>query len=127
MGLIDEQRRRPPLQQPAGKPRRERRVRAPLRWYRRAGARLLLNWGVLVLAVAVVLVVRYRSEENARAPLPAPAVRLSTVETRTWRAFPAYAGTIPVLVYHGINASGNALATTPRVFATATRRPGVKK
>jgi Polysaccharide deacetylase len=92
-------------------------VRALLRRYRPTGARLLLNWGVLVLAVAVVLVVRYRSEENARAPLPAPAVRLSGADARTWRAFPAYGGAIPVLVYHGINASGNAISTTPQIFA----------
>jgi Polysaccharide deacetylase len=117
VGLIEERQTRPPAQLPAGKPRRERSVRALLRRYRPAGVRLMLNWGVLVVAVAVVLVVRYRSEEHARAPLPAPAVRLSPVDARTWRAFPSYSGTIPVLVYHGINATGNAIATTPRVFA----------
>jgi peptidoglycan/xylan/chitin deacetylase (PgdA/CDA1 family) len=117
MGLIEEQQRRPPRQQPEGEPRREPRVRALLRRYRPAGVRLLVNWGVLVLAVAVVLAVRYRTEADARAPLPAPAVHLSAADTRTWRAFPAYRGVVPVLVYHGINASGNAIATTPQVFA----------
>jgi len=92
-------------------------VRAFLHRHRPTATRLLVNWGVLVLAVATVLVVRYRSEERARAPLAVPAVRLSAADARTWRAFPAYLGTIPVLVYHGINTSGNAIATTPRVFA----------
>lgn len=92
-------------------------MRAFLRRHRRAGVRALVNWGVLVLAVAVVLVVRYRSEADARAPLPAPAVHLSAADARAWRAFPSYRGIIPVLVYHGINNSGNAISTTPQVFA----------
>jgi hypothetical protein len=131
VGLIDERQRKPPLQQPAGNRRREPRARTllprrreprvrallPRRRRRSAAGRLLLNWGVLLLAVAVVLVVKYRYEEDARAPLPAMAVRLSAVDARSWRAFPAYRGAIPVLVYHGINASGNAISTTPWVFA----------
>jgi len=117
VGLIEEQQKRPPRQQPAGKPRRQPRVRALLRRHRPAGVRFLLNWGVLLLAVAVVLGVRYRSEEDARAPLPAPAVQLSRADIRTWQAFPGYNGIVPVLVYHGINKSGNYISTTPQVFA----------
>jgi hypothetical protein len=117
VGLIEERRTRPPAKLPAGKSGRERPVRAFLRRHRRAGVRLLANWGVLILAVSVVLVVRYRAEADARAPLPAPAVHLTSADARTWRAFPPYRGIIPVLVYHGINASSNAIATTPQVFA----------
>jgi hypothetical protein len=117
VGLIEEQRKRPPLQQPAGRGRREPRVRAFLHRHRSASFRLLLNWGVLVLAVAVVLVVRYNAAADARAPLPPPAVHLSAADARAWRAFPPYRGIVPVLVYHGINSDSNAISTTTRVFA----------
>ncbi len=79
--------------------------------------RLLLNWGVLVLAVAVVLLVRYNAEVRARAPLPIPAVHLAAADARQWRAFPSFRGTVPVLTYHGINDSNDGLSVRPQAFA----------
>ena len=46
--------------------------------------RLLLNWGVLIVAVTTVLVVRYRSEAHVRARLPPPTVHLSASDVRQW-------------------------------------------
>jgi len=79
--------------------------------------RLLLNWGVLIVAVTTVLVVRYRSEAHVRAPLPPPTVHLSATDVRQWRAFPSYEGTIPVLLYHGINSRNKGLSIQRRAFA----------
>jgi Polysaccharide deacetylase len=80
-------------------------------------ARLLLNWGVLVVAVAVVLGVRYRAEAEARAPLAPPVVRLSAAATRQWQEFPAYTGTVPVLAYRAIDSAGSGFSVTPHAFA----------
>jgi Polysaccharide deacetylase len=78
--------------------------------------RLFLNWGVLLLAVAVVLAFRYITDERDHEPLPAPTVQLTAATARQWRAFPSYAGTVPVLAYHGIAAAGR-LSIQPQAFA----------
>ncbi len=87
---------------------------------RRAGGavgRLLLNWGVLVAVVATLLLARQHANAVNQAPLPPPRVRLSAATTQEWAHFPAYTGSVPVLVYHGINDSGKNYATTPQLFA----------
>jgi Polysaccharide deacetylase len=83
----------------------------------KAIVRLLLNWGVLISLLVAVLIVRGRAEAEARAPLPPPRVHLSAAQERQWRAFPSYTRVVPVLVYHGINASNDSLAVTRRLFS----------
>jgi hypothetical protein len=78
---------------------------------------LLLNWGVIVLAVATVLTVRYRAEARARAALPPPAVQLAPVDSRQWQAFPSYRRVIPVLLYQGISTNHGSLSVHPLAFA----------
>ncbi|HTT54332.1 MAG TPA: polysaccharide deacetylase family protein [Streptosporangiaceae bacterium] len=84
---------------------------------RSAFGRLLLNWGVLVAVVATLLLARTHANAVNEAPLPAPRVHLSAAATRQWAHFPSYTGSVPVVVYHGINDSGKNFATTPQLFA----------
>jgi hypothetical protein len=69
--------------------------------------RLVANWGIIVAVIGTVLVLRHRAEVQARAPLPPPAVQLPARDAGRWQAFPAYHGTVPVLLYHAIT-TGNA-------------------
>jgi hypothetical protein len=64
----------------------------------------------------VVLAFRYITDERDHEPLPAPAVQLTAATARQWLAFPSYAGTVPVLAYHAIAATGR-LAIRPQAFA----------
>jgi peptidoglycan/xylan/chitin deacetylase (PgdA/CDA1 family) len=87
---------------------------------KRAGStvgRLLLNWGALVAVVATLLLARSHATAVNQAPLPAPRVNLPAAAMRQWAHFPSYTGSVPVVVYHGINDSGKNYATTPQLFA----------
>jgi peptidoglycan/xylan/chitin deacetylase (PgdA/CDA1 family) len=87
---------------------------------RRSGGavgRLLLNWGALAALIAGVLTLRHHADVAAETPLPPPRVHLSTADLREWQRFPAYTGSIPVLVYHGINNASESYSVTPRLFA----------
>ncbi len=79
--------------------------------------RLVLNWGVLLVAVTVVLIVRHRAESQARAPLPPPVANLTSADFKQWQVFPSFRGTVPVLLYHGVNSSGTGGSVSPQVFA----------
>ena len=78
---------------------------------------ILLNWGLLVCVVIAVIAIQDRDAASARAPLPPPRARLSASDVQQWRDFPSYHGVIPVLLYHGINTSGQNYSVTPRLFA----------
>jgi hypothetical protein len=82
-----------------------------------AFGRLLLNWGVLFAVVATLLLARRHDNAVNQAPLPAAPARLTTATTQEWAHFPSYTGSVPVLVYHGINNSGTDYAVTPQLFA----------
>jgi hypothetical protein len=79
--------------------------------------RLCLNWGILFALLAGVLAVRNDAAAAARAPLAAPRAELPPAVARQWRAFPHYTRTIPVLVYHGVNATRDPLSVTRTTFA----------
>jgi hypothetical protein len=104
----------PPAAPVSGRAATPRATLAPLA---KGTVRLLANWGVLIAAVAVVLMVRHHAEAQARAPLPPPKVHLLATAERQWQTFPAYRGEVPVLLYHGITASGTGLSVTPQFFA----------
>jgi peptidoglycan/xylan/chitin deacetylase (PgdA/CDA1 family) len=84
---------------------------------RKITLRLLLNWGVLIAVIIAVLAVRNYAAAEASAPLPPPRASLSPAESQQWRSFPSYTGIVPVLWYHGINATGRNHAVTPQLFA----------
>lgn len=81
---------------------------------------LLLPLSVLPLIIAVPMVVKthrnyvryYKSP-----PLAAPANVLTANEVDAFKPLPAFTGQIPVLVYYGINDSGNGFAVSQRTFA----------
>jgi hypothetical protein len=50
-------------------------------------------------------------------PLPAPTVGLSPAEAIRFRPFPAPAGTVPVLVWHGINDARDGYSVSQSAFA----------
>ena len=79
--------------------------------------RLLLNWGVLLGLIAVVLSLRYRTDVMAETPLPPPRTHLAAADLREWQRFPAYTGSVPVLVYHGINYANQSYSVTPQLFS----------
>jgi polysaccharide deacetylase len=94
-------------------PRRAADVWAKLSRFGKGTLRLLLNWGIIAVAITTVLVIRHRAEVRARAPLPPPAVQLPPADAAAWQAFPRYHGAVPVLLYHGIASGGG----QPHLFA----------
>jgi hypothetical protein len=67
--------------------------------------------------MAGLLMMRHHADLAAETPLPPPRVHLSTADLREWQRFPAYTGSIPVLVYHGINTANESYAVSPQLFA----------
>jgi peptidoglycan/xylan/chitin deacetylase (PgdA/CDA1 family) len=83
----------------------------------KASGRLLLNWGALIAVVATILLARQHAQAVNQAPLPVPRVHLQAADTQQWAHFPSYTGSVPVLVYHGINDTNQAYTVTPQLFA----------
>jgi peptidoglycan/xylan/chitin deacetylase (PgdA/CDA1 family) len=79
--------------------------------------RLLLNWGAIVAVIAAVLVARHHAQVVAQTPLPTPQVHLPAGQAQQWQRFPSYTGSVPVLVYHGINDSYESYSVTQQLFA----------
>jgi peptidoglycan/xylan/chitin deacetylase (PgdA/CDA1 family) len=77
----------------------------------------VVNWGLVLALVSGVLGFRYVRDVRARAPLPVPPVQLGAVQRAVWESFPSYDDRVPVLLYHGIDDSGAAIATPPEAFA----------
>jgi hypothetical protein len=55
--------------------------------------------------------------EHQMGPLPAPASGLTAAETARFRRFPAPAGRVPVLAWHGIDPARDGYSTSQRAFA----------
>lgn len=77
----------------------------------------LLNWGAVAIVVAGALFYRNHERTQLRAPLQAPTVTLSKGVAGKWRRFPRFDDSVPVLLYHGINDSGEYLSVPQTLFA----------
>ena len=93
------------------------RVRSLLR---RRASLALLPLSVLPFAGVVPAIVesheRFERKHNT-GPLAAPVVALSAAETAAFAPLPATPARIPVLAWHGINASPDGYSTSQRAFA----------
>lgn len=87
---------------------------------RRPASFLLLPLSLLPLGGAIPLVVEAHSSYlryYVSPPFPAPANALSAGEREQFTPLPAFAGAIPVLVYHGIGSGRAGDSVTQRRFA----------
>jgi biofilm PGA synthesis lipoprotein PgaB len=87
---------------------------------RRRTALALLPMSVIpFVAVAPTVVRSHERFERAHqsGPLPAPVVALSAAETTRYAPLPARPGTVPVLVWHGIDDAHDGYSTSRRAFA----------
>jgi biofilm PGA synthesis lipoprotein PgaB len=87
---------------------------------RRRAALALFPLSVLPFLAVVPTVVRSHQRfqrEHNMGPLPAPAAGLSPTEIARFRPFPARAGAIPVLAWHGIDDARDGYSTSQAAFA----------
>ena len=85
------------------------------------GALLIPLSIVPLLAITPAVRSEYRSfvaSLQPREPLPAPRLSLDPVEAGSWRPLPEYDGAVPVLMYRGINSTGDRWSVTQKQFAT---------
>jgi peptidoglycan/xylan/chitin deacetylase (PgdA/CDA1 family) len=89
----------------------------------------LIKLGALLIPVSIVpllaITPAVRSEYRSfvaslqpREPLSAPKLRLDPVEVGGWRPLPEYDGAVPVLMYRGINSTGDRWSVTQKQFAS---------
>ena len=83
---------------------------------------LLIPLSILpILAVTPAVRTEYRSfmaSFQPREPLSVPQLQLDPSEVAKWRPLPEYQGAVPVLMYRGINATGDRWSVTQQQFAT---------
>ena len=85
------------------------------------GALLIPLSIVPILAVTPAVRTEYRSfmaSFQPREPLSVPQLQLDPNEVARWKPLPEYQGAVPVLMYRGVNDTGDRWSVTQKQFAT---------